>query len=553
MTCHLLTWTIVTGSRLPELPLERLVRLVETTAWFAIGGLLVGAVVAFLLRLAGLLWTWGLPSLLVAPVTWPFGWQPSIGYLACALTLVAFGAYKHLGDLRVGGDLAQRARARIGPSVLARARLSQRKLRTGRWVTEAGMVVGTARGGELVGIPLYGLLAVHVLVAGATGSGKTVFFVLAARAGIERGMGVVFIDPKGDDFAREQLSEAAHRAGRRLYEFAVDGDCVYNPYEHGSDTEIVDKLLAGELWSEPHYLRLAQRYLGHEVRALRGAGITVSLKAIVEYMQPGRLASLARRLPDAQSEALLDYLGSLTAQQELGLAGARDRLAHVAESDAGRCLDPDTRGERIDLRSALAAGDVVLFRLEADRLPLLAPMVAAAVVQDLAAISDARQHGHHNPGLIIIDEFSAVAPRQVSSLFSRARGANLSILLGTQELSDLEDMDASFGVGGILKKVVGNIEALIAFRQNVPRSAELVAEIAGTRGAWITTQQTSGHGAGLHTGMGSRVRGREFIIHPDEIKRLNVGEAAVIVPRLGLAKIVRILHPSELPGQRRRC
>jgi hypothetical protein len=396
-------------------------------------------------------------------------------------------------------------------------------------------------------------VAVHVLVAGATGSGKTVFFVLAARAGIERGMGVVFIDPKGGDFAREQLSEAARRAGRRFFEFAVDGDCVYNPYEHGSDTEIVDKLLAGEIWSEPHYLRLAQRYLGHEVRALRRAGITVSLKAVVEYMQPGRLASLARKLPEAQSADLLDYLGSLTAQQELGLAGARDRLAHVAESDAGRWLDPDTPAERIDLRAALDRGDVVLFRLDADRLPLLAPMVAAAVVQDLAAISSDRQHGHHNPGLIIVDEFSAVAPRQVSRLFSRARGANLSMLLGAQELSDLEDMDASFGVAGILKKVVGNIEALIAFRQNVPRSAELVAEIAGTRGAWITTQQTSGHGAGLHTGMGSRVRGREFIIHPDEIKRLDVGEAAVIVPRLGLAKVVRILHPSELRRQGRRC
>ena len=179
-------------------------------------------------------------------------------------------------------------------------------------------------------------------------------------------------------------------------------------------------------------------------------------------------------------------------------------------------------------------------------------MVAAAVVQDLAAISTARQHGQHNPRLVIVDEFSEVAPGQVSRLFSRARGAKLSMPLGTQELSDLEDTDDVAGAGGILNKILGNVEVLVALRQNVPRSAELVAEIAGTRGAWITTQQTSGHAAGLHTGVGSRVRGREFIIHPDQIKRLDVGEAAVIVPRFGLAKIVRILHPSELPRQGRR-
>jgi type IV secretory pathway TraG/TraD family ATPase VirD4 len=146
-----------------------------------------------------------------------------------------------------------------------------------------------------------------------------------------------------------------------------------------------------------------------------------------------------------------------------------------------------------------------------------------------------------------------IAPRTNRPSRPAPRGAGLSMLLGAQELSELEDIDATVGAGGILKKVVGNIEILVSFRQNVPRSAELVAEIAGTRGAWITTQQTSGQAAGLHTGVGSRVRGREFIIHPDEIKRLDVGEAAVIVPRRGLAKIVRILHPSELWGKDRGC
>ena len=107
------------------------------------------------------------------------------------------------------------------------------------------------------------------LLLGATGSGKTILQVLLALAAIKRGMGVIYIDPKGDDFVREQLRDAAAREGRRLREWGPQGKTIYNPYERGSDTEIADKLLAAEVFTEPHYQRLAQRYIGHVVRALR--------------------------------------------------------------------------------------------------------------------------------------------------------------------------------------------------------------------------------------------------------------------------------------------
>ena len=80
----------------------------------------------------------------------------------------------------------------------------------------------------------------------------------------------------------------------------------------------------------------------------------------------------------------------------------------------------------------------------------------------------------------------------------------------------------------------------------MPDSAELIAGIAGTRGAWITTQQTHAPAAGLLTGVGSRSRGREYVVHPDTIKSLDVGEAAIIEPPRRQAAIVRVFHPDEL-------
>lgn len=530
------------------LPLVHVERVIATGAWFAVGGLAVGVVLMLLIRLRGWSWTCGLPMLIVAPFAWLLGWRAGVGYDTCALAVVGVGAGRHAVDLRAGGDLAQRARDRLGPLTPVRRWFGWRRLRAGEWITAAGMVIGFSRQGELVRVPIAGFRPVMTLGVGATGSGKTVMEVLAALAAIKRGLGVIFIDPKGDDFVLEELRAAAERAGRRFLQWDPQGDTVYNAYDRGSNTEIVDKLLAAEVFTEPHYQRLAQRYLGHVIRALRLAGESVSLAVIVEHMHPGRLASLARKISPSDARPLLSYLETLTAQQERDIAGARDRLAILAESDVGHLLDPVSGGVQIDLRDSLARGDVVLFRLEADRRPLAATMLGAAIIQDLVAISDERQHGEQRSGLVIFDEFSAFAAQGIARLFGRGRGGRLSQLLDSQELADLGSTDGNGlgGRGGILDQVAGNIEVLISHRQNMPASAEMIASIAGTRGAWITTQQTHSPAAGLLTGLGSRSRGREYVIHPDTIKSLDVGEAAIIEPRLRRAVVVRVLHPDQL-------
>ena len=63
----------------------------------------------------------------------------------------------------------------------------------------------------------------------------------------------------------------------------------------------------------------------------------------------------------------------------------------LAETDMRDWLDPRTSGESIDLREALERGDVVVFRLGADRRPLATGMLAAAIVQDEVAIRAERQ------------------------------------------------------------------------------------------------------------------------------------------------------------------
>jgi hypothetical protein len=124
------------------------------------------------------------------------------------------------------------------------------------------------------------------------------------------------------------------------------------PLRGGSNTEIADKLLADEVFTDPHYQRLAQRYLGHVIRTLRLADVPVSLATVVEHMHDGRLESMTRKMTPTDARPLLAYLESSTPQQERDLAGARDRLAILAESDVGHLLDPCRAA--LDCRSAPA-------------------------------------------------------------------------------------------------------------------------------------------------------------------------------------------------------
>jgi hypothetical protein len=397
--------------------------------------------------------------------------------------------------------------------------------------------IGRDDRGQLVQIPLRERSGAHTLVVGATGSGKTVTEAWILARAIDAGHGAVVVDPKGDALLREQAGSAAARSGRRFVEWTPDGPAVYNPYAHGSPSEIADKALAGEPFTEPHYLRQAQRYLAHAVRAISAVGEPVTARSLLELMDPRALEQVARRMPEESAAgALFAYLDSLDARQRAGLAGTRDRLAILAESELGRWLDPSNARRPLDLLAAVRERAVVYFRLEADRLPLLARMLAAAIVQDLLSIA-AECQGEPVPTLVAIDEFSAIGAAGVARLFGRARAAGFSLLLATQELADLRAASPE-----LLEQVLGNVETLIAHRQSVPDSAELVARIAGTRVVWTKSEQLS---HSIATGRATRTRGREYVIHPDAIKGLAPGRAAVALTSAGSCLITQMFHPSK--------
>jgi conjugal transfer pilus assembly protein TraD len=512
-------------------------------------GVMLGMLAARLLRSRHLHWSWGLGALALVLVVRPLLGGAALTFAIAVLFATRRSRRWHREDVEAGADLAELAERRTHPlelvRALARAAAPHLPERFGvpRWARawvwprarESGLALGRDERGRTVSIPFGGAHgATHTLVVGATGSGKTVTQTSIAARAIEQGMGAIVLDPKGDAGLREHVRRAALLAGRTFLEWTPDGACVYNPFARGGASEIADKALAGERFTEPHYQRQAQRYLGHAVRALHHCGVEVSLSAIVDHLDPERLELLARRLPEARARATFAYLDALSPRQHADLAGVRDRLAILAESDVGPWLDPrTTEAQRFDLLSAVRQRAIVYFSLESDSRPLLSAMLGAAIVQDLQTTVASLQ-GAPLPTLVVIDEFSAIAAEQVVRLFGRARSAGFSLLLGTQELSDLRLP----GHERLLEQVLGNLTALIAHRQVVPRSAELIATLGGTTGTWRVSRHSDGRS--------TRVRARELVLEPDRVMSLGRGWAAVLaLGDGGGARIARMFAPAH--------
>jgi len=359
---------------------------------------------------------------------------------------------------------------------------------------------------------------------------------------------VVAIDLKGSPAFARELAEAANSAGRPFRLWTPDGPGHWNPLQHGNATELKDKLIATERFTEPHYQRAAERYVQRALQVLQHAhpGRAPTLEEVVEVMDPQRMPRMLRGLPAQMTEQVQDYLAGMTADQGSAVAGLRTRLAILTESHTGQYLAPGQGSTTIDIRGALAGPEVVLFSLNSSKYGKLAAQLGTLVIQDLVAASGSRLGEQERSQAVVgIDEFSGLGADHVVSLLVRCRESGITVLVATQELADLER-----AARGLRDQVIGVTAVKIAHRQEVPASARAIAEMAGTEKVWQETRQIGGRVFGYDTGRGTRRQVDRFVVEPNEIARLRRGQA-VVITKLPVARTRMVqVTPPERPPKR---
>ena len=369
----------------------------------------------------------------------------------------------------------------------------------------AGLFLGYALGGDKllpvrrggrVYLPLT-RLSHHLLVAGATGSGKTET-VLRVADSLARATDwtIVYVDGKGDRDTMARFAALMRDAGRRVWLFPEE------PYDgwRGDAAEVAGRLLQlidfADEGGGAYYRDLA-------VNAIRlacdnPAGPPRSSAQLLARLHRNALLAL-----HPKGSLALAEIAALPKEQ---LDGIRARYAAFFATVAG-ALDGHTAFEQIDS---------AYFLLDGLRLKYEAGYLARFLVEEFTQWAAGRKPRPQRV-LLIVDEFSAIAQagQALVDVVERTRGFGVAAILCPQFAEGMGSPEAA-------ARIIGSAHTILLHGMPTP---EQFVRAGGTRRVPFTTRQLEGD---AYTGLGSTRVEDEYRVDPNDVRRLKPGQCFAI-------------------------
>ena len=393
----------------------------------------------------------------------------------------------------------------------------------------AGVFLGYDLGGDnllptrrgRVSLPLR-RLEHHLLVAGATGSGKTqtvlrIVYSLAHASDWT----IIYLDAKGDWQTKQRFAALMERAGR---EVALFPDESYDGWR-GTADEISNRLLQlidfADQGGGTYYRDLA--VMAVRLACCAPGGPPRSSRELRHRLSREALAELHAGTPDAAEAASFR-------REDLDAIRARYTAFFAT---VGPLLDGSLALERIDS---------AYFLLDGLRLKFEAGYLARFLVEEFTQWAVARKPRDTHV-LLVVDEFSAIeqASEALVGVVERTRGFGVSAILCPQVAEGMGSERAT-------ARIIGSSQTILLHTMTKP---EELVHVAGTKRVYSTSRQLE-HDS--FTGLASARLQHEYRVDPNDVRQLKPGQCFAIgsgramklqiVPAPTLAS----LHEQPLPG-----
>ena len=362
--------------------------------------------------------------------------------------------------------------------------------------------------------------AKHVFVCGTTGSGKTVALSNFIKASSDYNYPVMVLDGKGDTGKGSILDITKKLAGdKKIYIIDLnnpDESDKYNPFAHTSADVVKDMLISMTNWSEEHYKYNTEVYIGMLCNLLEKLEIKLSFNSLMQYLAYDDFVILSKSVAEKgliTKEEHFKNAEIAKASAEIA-SGASARFNVIKQSKLGQIFS----GDGIDVYTALQENAVILFILNPLMYPELSPLIGKLVIIDGKKAVNLMYKNKKKRVFYLMDEINVYASPNMLDLVNKSRSANVTCVLATQSLSDLEAVSSE----AFREQVIENCNNYILLRQNSPKNAENWAKVLGTRETMKYTSKIEG---GVVTSEGSMRKVHEYLYHPDMIKRLPTGKA----------------------------
>ena len=504
----------------------------KAVAALALGGIILGGIVAFRWIDEGLGWVFGAGAM---DPSWRIAFKGALFYLFYLLVLLPFflpvAYFTAVEKERLLKDSGKKRE----PEHL---RMRRDRLRSDPLRSYLGESLSSGKAVYLTNEQRL----MHAEVVGSTGTGKSESVLLPLLAhDIKSGRGAIVIDGKGDLELLDRIHFVVKKTGRLadFYFFSLahpKKSHTYNPLLRGNATELKDKIIGSMVWSEDFYRRMAEQATLTLLNALRSRPCEkgaeepppVLFSELHKYLTDFKaLKELAEGTLDPVLKADLGKMLDRFDQNHKFLSGLIADLYLTSRSEFSTLMN--VRDPAIDLLEAYKRNKIVYFQLNLQGYGETAKRLGRMILQDIRTVSSQIQSGTRESGRhfypVFVDDASSFLDTNFIDFLNKARAAGFGIMLLHQSLGDLVvRRDVSFQ-----QQVIENTNIKIILRQDDPDSVEKFTKIGGTRRTLISTYQTEQKFIGKDfTGVGSIREGQEFRVEPDKIRALQRGEAVVI-------------------------
>jgi type IV secretory pathway TraG/TraD family ATPase VirD4 len=387
----------------------------------------------------------------------------------------------------------------------------------------------------------------HTQIIGGSCAGKTNLLKVMLEDRIAKGHAIIFFDFKGEVDLVDWMAGATEYYGRRddlaMISMAdPKTSYAYNPISLGTETEISSQIMNAFTWSESFYKNSAENalliilkafcyqrdmtdktfHLGNLYQFLTDPSFRMDMVSAVGQLNYPEMfrGDLQRICEELSTNKKENYLSLITQISKILNSSAGEIVAHKIGKD-----------EEFNLKEAMSSGKITYFMMNNLKLKETAAIMGKFILQDLMKtvgnIYDDRNY-KRNPVTLIIDEFASFATPDFGEFIEKARGAGISIVVTYQSRKSLDHIEQSLAL-----KMNENTANKVVFQAQDSEDVEWFCSLLGTK---TTVKETNQAESGLFgdrkTGAKSIREVEEYVIHPNEIKKLKLGQALLYCSKI---------------------
>lgn len=388
----------------------------------------------------------------------------------------------------------------------------------------------------------------HTQVIGGSGAGKTNLLKVMIEDRVRKGHGLIFFDFKADMALQDWMTGLSESSGRRddLMMISMSDPKVshtYNPLQYGSETEITSQIMNSLTWSETFYRDVAESGLMIIIKAFcfrrDQGGKSFFLNDLYSFLTDAsvRMDILAEILnlsyPDRFKSDLRRVIEELSNSKKDNYQGLVNQISKIMNSTAGEIVSgtPGVDSE-FNFKDAIRERKIAYLFMNSLKLKETASIMGKLMLMDLmktvGSIYDDRSFVKQ-PLTLIIDEFASFATPDFGEFIEKARGAGIGVIVAYQSRQSLNSIE-----GDLALKLNENTATKVVFQVQDSEDAEWFCGLLGTQKVEKETHQAEeGFLFGdTKTGMKSVREVEEYVVHPNELKGLKMGQALLVCTKV---------------------